>query len=239
MRKRLVCPFLLLAVGLLYAHPMGNFSVSHYARFQLKPAGADLTYVLDLAELPTFDLLRQWGLERGSPAADLERKANEQARLWAKNLSVATNIAESWLDMLATDAARWTAPSRSGGGKKIDDTVWLNKTKLNANGAADWFLPVYDSNLAFGPAFDALGNPVNPATGTVAFCSHLRLSWLYQPTPNDGNGLVRAEVRVFWLRDGQGFAQNMCATGQEINVGAAPQTFHFVQKITAIRENSQ
>ena len=53
-----------------------------------------------------------------------------------------------------------------------------------------------------------------------------------------GNGLIRAEVRVFWLRDGQGFAQNMCEAAQAANVGAAPQTFHFVQKITAIRENT-
>jgi hypothetical protein len=60
---------------------------------------------------------------------------------------------------------------------------------------------------------------------------------LYQPTVS-GNGLIRAEVRVFWLRDGQGFAQGMCNAAQVPNVGAAPQTFHFVQKITAIRENT-
>ncbi len=62
------------------------------------------------------------------------------------------------------------------------------------------------------------------------------LSWLYQPTVS-GNGLIRAEVRVFWLRDGQGFAQNMCDATQVANVGVATQTFHFVQKISAIREN--
>ena len=80
----------------------------------------------------------------------------------------------------------------------------------------------------------------NPAAnpGRVAFCSHLRLSWLYQPNA-DGNGLIRAEVRVFWVRDGQGFAQPMCTTSQVGNVGGAVQTFHFVQKITAIREHDQ
>lgn len=159
----------------------------------------------------------------------------------AKNLSIATQIAASWLDMLATDATTWTAPSRSGGTGLVSGTTWLNSVTANANAATSWILPAYSVPLSFGPAFDALGNPVNPATnpGSVAFCSHLRLSWLYQPNPTDGNGLIRAEVRVFWLRDGQGFAQNMCAAGQEVAVGDARDVFHFVQKITAIRENSQ
>jgi ABC-type nickel/cobalt efflux system permease component RcnA len=35
------------------AHPMGNFSINHYARFQATPARVDLYYVLDMAEIPT------------------------------------------------------------------------------------------------------------------------------------------------------------------------------------------
>jgi len=158
----------------------------------------------------------------------------------AKNLAIATHIAESWLDMLATDAVMWNHPSPGNSAPDIGQTTWLQSVKANANAANDWVLPQYSTVLSFGSAFDALGNPLNPATaadGSIAFCSHLRLSWLYQPTVS-GNGLIRAEVRVFWLRDGQGFAQSMCSAAQVANVGAAPQTFHFVQKITAIRENT-
>lgn len=157
----------------------------------------------------------------------------------AKNLSIATHIAESWLDMLATDAVMWNHPSPGNSTPDIGQTTWLQSVKPNANTVNDWILPTYSTVLAFGPAFDALGNPVNPTTApaSIAFCSHLRLSWLYQPTTN-GNGLIRAEVRVFWLRDGQGFAQPMCDAAQITNVGGAVQTFHFVQKITAIRENT-
>jgi len=159
----------------------------------------------------------------------------------AKNLSMATHIAESWLDMLATDAVTWNQPSLTGGAvPDIGNTVWLQAVTANADGAGNWTLPAYDASLSFGPAFDALGNPVNPVTnpGAVAFCSHLRLSWLSQPTPA-GNGLIRAEVRVFWLRDGQNFTQNMCSAGQILNVGTGLSTFHFVQKIGAIRENDR
>jgi prepilin-type N-terminal cleavage/methylation domain-containing protein len=156
----------------------------------------------------------------------------------AKNLGIATHIAESWLDMLANDAVTWNHPSVKDTVSDLDQTIWLQRVRSNANTANDWFLPGYSNRLVFGPAFDALGNPVDPTTTTgVAFCSHLRLSWLYQPTIS-GNGLIRAEVRVFWLRDGQQFAQDMCSGAQVSAVGAAPQTFHFVQKITGIRENT-
>jgi prepilin-type N-terminal cleavage/methylation domain-containing protein len=158
----------------------------------------------------------------------------------AKNLGIATHIAESWLDMLATDAVVWNHPSAANPAPDIGQTTWLQSVKANANTVNDWILPPYSPVLSFGPAFDALGNPIDPATaanGSIAFCSHLRLSWLYQPTVS-GNGLIRAEVRVFWLRDGQGFGQDMCATAQVANIGGATQTFHFVQKITAIRENT-
>jgi ABC-type nickel/cobalt efflux system permease component RcnA len=38
------------------AHPMGNFSVNHYSRLHFTQTGVELTYVLDLAEIPTFQL---------------------------------------------------------------------------------------------------------------------------------------------------------------------------------------
>src|SRR5206468_3362595 len=75
----------------LMAHPMGNFSVSHYTNIAVGPRGADLQYVLDLAEIPTFEILRQWKLERSSPQADLDRKAAEQARQWIRHLKITAN----------------------------------------------------------------------------------------------------------------------------------------------------
>ncbi len=77
----------LLVTATLHAHPMGNFSINHYAKIQVSSAHIDTEYVLDLAEIPTFELLRDWKLERTSPHAELERKALEQARIWAGNLT--------------------------------------------------------------------------------------------------------------------------------------------------------
>jgi hypothetical protein len=170
-------------------------------------------------------------------------KVTSASNQHAKNLAIATHIAESWLDELKADANMWNHPSPGYGYSDLGDTAWLNSVVTNAN-AGSWFLPTYNAGLAFGPAFDALGNPINTANGlaSMAFCAQLRLSYLYPPNPSSGNGLIRAEVRVFWLRDGQGSPQagtNICATNMPIaTISAATANLHFVQKITAIRENT-
>ena len=42
-------------------------------------AGTTIRYVLDLAEIPSFELLQQWGLNGDSPRDQLDRKAEAQA----------------------------------------------------------------------------------------------------------------------------------------------------------------
>src|ERR1017187_9796540 len=41
-------PLLFVLAATLSAHPMGNFSVSHYARIEVSGGGAEIRYVLDL-----------------------------------------------------------------------------------------------------------------------------------------------------------------------------------------------
>jgi len=72
------------------AHPMGNFSVSHYTRFDVRPGGADLTYVLDLAEIPTFELLQTWNLAAGNRTA-IQSRASDLGREWLSGLSLAVD----------------------------------------------------------------------------------------------------------------------------------------------------
>jgi len=72
----------------LFAHPMGNFSVSHYTKLTVTARGVQVQYALDLAEIPTFELLRTWKMERNSPQPNLQNKATEQAGDWLKNLAI-------------------------------------------------------------------------------------------------------------------------------------------------------
>lgn len=87
MKQHWVLPVFLVS-GVLGAHPMGNFSVSHYSLIEVNPRGAEIRYVLDLAEIPTFQLLQQWKLDAASPREELERQAAEQAREWSRGLKI-------------------------------------------------------------------------------------------------------------------------------------------------------
>jgi hypothetical protein len=91
--------------------------------------------------------------------------------------------------------------------------------------------------MAFGPYFDALGSPTGATPVGAAFCTNLRLSWLYPEAL--GNGLLRAEVRVYWLRDGQTTVTantNPCLEDPTL-VTNNPNRYHFVQKVTALRQS--
>jgi nickel/cobalt exporter len=61
--KRICCFFLLTLCLCLapesFAHPMGNFSVNHYSRISLEREGIRISYIIDLAEIPTYQELQQ------------------------------------------------------------------------------------------------------------------------------------------------------------------------------------
>lgn len=60
----------LLSPALASAHPMGNFSISHYAGIRIERDAIHLRYVLDLAEIPTFQEIQETGIvpEAGHPS---------------------------------------------------------------------------------------------------------------------------------------------------------------------------
>jgi len=73
--------FVLFAAVPLVAHPMGNFSVSHYSGITLTRSQIELLYMIDMAEIPTFQELQAAGLKADSAdpriSAYLRRKADE------------------------------------------------------------------------------------------------------------------------------------------------------------------
>ncbi|MEP6715397.1 MAG: hypothetical protein ABJC09_07465 [Terriglobia bacterium] len=73
--------------GVISGHPMGNLSVNHYARLTPGAKGVDVTYVLDLAEIPTFELMQTWNVTRDTARPVLEEKAAAQAREWVAKLA--------------------------------------------------------------------------------------------------------------------------------------------------------
>ena len=50
---------LLLAPPAALAHPMGNFSVNHYCKILIGPSDIELDYIIDMAEIPTFQQMQE------------------------------------------------------------------------------------------------------------------------------------------------------------------------------------
>ena len=57
------------------AHPMGNFSISHYTRLTAQPGRIALRYVLDFAEIPTVSERDEMGAQGDAAVSDEARRA--------------------------------------------------------------------------------------------------------------------------------------------------------------------
>ena len=84
-RKRLL--LFLWSIAAL-AHPMGNFSISHYSKLRVEPTRLHVDYVLDLAELPTLELAQKWGVPTATAKAQLEKLAAAEALQWMQRLEI-------------------------------------------------------------------------------------------------------------------------------------------------------
>jgi ABC-type nickel/cobalt efflux system permease component RcnA len=63
----------LLAPAAASAHPLGNFSVNHLAQVRVSADRVDVRYILDEAEIPTFQ-------QRGTPDAELLTRKRDEVR---------------------------------------------------------------------------------------------------------------------------------------------------------------
>jgi hypothetical protein len=50
------------AVTPVAAHPLGNFTISHYAALEVGRTDVSVRYVIDMAEIPTFQEMQEPGL---------------------------------------------------------------------------------------------------------------------------------------------------------------------------------
>lgn len=187
----------------------------------------------------------------GSAGVVAMQKAATFGNMRAKQMAVATHIAQTWMERLRADGSTWTMPSPTFATtpSNLPSTTWLNQVNNQPN---VWFRP-NDVPTRGSAGFDALGNDVpGPLTLTASYCTHLRLNWMYRPIGGQANvpELIRADVRVFWLREarqapllGQVFnsavcdpAQNATSVGQASTLGWAQ--YHFVYLTSSITKNT-
>jgi hypothetical protein len=150
----------------------------------------------------------------------------------AKNLSIATHIAQGWLGMLEAEATLWDATPNS-----LGRTTFL----ASAAGQPTWFRPTFSGGSRFGPEFDELGNTV---ARDGRFCVDLRVSPVNGATAlAEGNGMSRVEVRVYWLRDGMVLTPAVTVPAfpcqmlpVQVSLESGSSLFHFVYLSGAVRQ---
>src|SRR6267142_4025700 len=73
--------FLLSPAGKVAAHPLGNFSISQYSAIRINGSEIELRYIIDMAEIPTFQEIQENEIAPttgdSSVEAYLKRKAEQ------------------------------------------------------------------------------------------------------------------------------------------------------------------
>ena len=208
MKKRIACcPRLCYAAlfGLLLvvcaplsvtAHPLGNFSVNRYSRIEIAPERVRIVYILDMAEIPTFQELRALPTDITTDAPARDRYATAQAERIRGQVRLTVDGTALPLTIEGTELTfppgqgdlqtlrlrvRYTAPLRSHTGEytadyRDDNTPerlgWREVVVRTAPGVAlvDSSAPTQDASdeLRDYPQ-DLLQSPLNRTTARLRF----------------------------------------------------------------------
>jgi ABC-type nickel/cobalt efflux system permease component RcnA len=71
-----------------FAHPMGNFSINHYSRLSVGRNSVQVEYLIDMAEIPTFQEMRQFNLRPEPESAEVSHYLAAQEDKLASGLSL-------------------------------------------------------------------------------------------------------------------------------------------------------
>ncbi|WP_051978506.1 nickel/cobalt transporter [Edaphobacter aggregans] len=73
------------------AHPMGNFSISHYAGIRIESGEVEIRYLIDMAEIPTFQEIQHSGITARSDDPNLTNYLAIRAREFGNGLKLSIN----------------------------------------------------------------------------------------------------------------------------------------------------
>jgi ABC-type nickel/cobalt efflux system permease component RcnA len=92
---------LVLTSATAFAHPMGNFSVNHYSKVTIKQGAIDILYLIDMAEIPTFQEIRQFGITPRGDDPSASRYLDRQEQLLKEGISLESGGQSVQLDTIS------------------------------------------------------------------------------------------------------------------------------------------
>ena len=90
-RLSLLFAVLCLCLPSAHAHPMGNFSINHYSEIRVDAGKIELTYLIDEAEIPTYQILQENTLVAQASDPSIAPYLKQQAAALASHLTLAVN----------------------------------------------------------------------------------------------------------------------------------------------------
>jgi prepilin-type N-terminal cleavage/methylation domain-containing protein len=160
-----------------------------------------------------------------------------RANRHAREISTATQIAQTWIERFKLDALRWTAID----GQNL--TTYLQAVPAVGTQGVFTTIPFNTATLGattrfLSPAFNYAGDDLNLAAGTPAglyYCASHRLNWIY-----DNRRAMRVDVRVWWAREGLGVISTDYPLCADNNTSLNPNgnridNYHVVYLSTVIK----
>lgn len=156
------------------------------------------------------------------------QRATARGNARARNLATANAVATTWMERLRNDGLLWTnSPLPT-----LPNTRWLNAVGIDfptvIGNEGIWLQPTDDAALDISPMADVRGRDTF-VNADAAYCTNVRLTQLL-PT------MIRAEVRVYWLRNRGGGTLNAQPLCQEdlVGINAALDRYHFIYFTSAV-----
>ncbi|MGZ4482208.1 MAG: nickel/cobalt transporter, partial [Gaiellales bacterium] len=197
--------FMLALPAVARAHPLGNFTINRYSLVQLDRGSVRVTFVLDVAEIPTFQWLG------GTPTtAEAERYGRAHAAQWAAGLKLTVNGRRI---PLVADAGGLVASLRPGqGGLTIVREELPLSARISGTGP---FSAVYRDD-SFGDRLGWKEIVMRPGRGAVLTASTAATHDLSHMLRGYPKGLLTTPLQVRESR-----FEYRYGSGTSIRVGAA------------------
>ena len=115
-----------------FAHPMGNFSVNHYSKVKIGQRSVEIRYVIDMAEIPTFQEIREFGITPNADDPSASRYLDREEQLLKAGLSLESDGEAVRLDTLS----RQVAFAEGAGGLPTMKIEFVFRARLEVNAGA-------------------------------------------------------------------------------------------------------
>ena len=244
------------------AHPLGNFSISHYTGIRVEQDRIELRYFIDMAEIPTFQEIQESGVVPDVGHPSVGQHLARQAERWKQRLTLEINGRRLPLETMSKDVI---FPPGAGGLPTMKfgivyrarlDSSWLRATNHlryrddNFPDRAGWkeiiavggagiallnsSVPDKDRSgeLADYPT-DLLNSPPQEIEARVTFTRKSPLVAAHQPAPPRANPTVQTPAAIEPLKL-QSNSQTTPRSAFTELIAAKPRGFRIVLMALAV-----